>query len=384
MVKQGHRKAGLRAATMAATMAATLALTACGVSVEQEPSVEPAGAPAPSATGESTTSESAAGESAASQDTVDTVSATDPPTDGASGTAQTDTAGATNGPQEGPQAGAGSVPVLYAGPAADSPAVAALGELIQTPVESCLALYRDAVPDGAHLEPEPEVENTEGELALRCSMLAQSGTTLFVGDVRIMPQERDDQDVVVENSYESLQRGHLRSEIYPISPDYPENHLSTITAVLDRVGTVTPQPLVEPQAPTELAGDVPTGYTQPGHRSEEIIQLYRLMKDPYAGCQQLLDGALPEGASIDDDPMIEDSERQLTLWCTVETPEGLLFVSARSVVHPQTDTGMTPPLVAQDVGWQQGYVLMTAEVSGAPVDPAQLLPAMHANLRAGL
>lgn len=359
MRAHAQRRGGL----VAAAMAAALALTACGVSLEEEPEVEAAGDPRPSGAG-----------------TADGSAATGAPDDREAVTAEPDSTGATSEPAE----GAGeAVPILYAGPAAGSPEVEALGSLIQFPVESCLALYRDAVPDGAFLEPEPRVRNTENDLSLRCTLQGQSASVLFTGEVRIMPDQREDQQVVVDpGGEEALQRGHLRSEIYVINDAYPENHLSTITGALDRVGNVTVEPFVEELPPAELASDLPTSYTQPGRNTEEIIRLYRLIKDPYAGCQHLLAGALPEGARIQDDPMTHASASQLTLWCTVEAPGGLAFVSARSVVHPQTDTAVTEPLSADDRGWQEGFVLMTVDLSGAEIDPADLLPAMHANLRA--
>lgn len=357
------------------TMAAMLTLAACGVSVENEPDVEPAGDPGPDAVA---TTDSATTTSEVEAEPTEDEPTEDEQADSAAVTdEQADSAAVTGEPVD-----AGAVPVLYAGPAAGAPEVAALGTMIQTPVESCLALYRDALPDGAHLEPEPSVYNDEGTLGLRCSMEAQSGSVLFTGEVSIMPDQRDDQEVVVDNGgEESLQRGHLRSEIYVISSDYPANHLATITNALDRVGTSTIEPYAEQPPPAELADDLPTSYTQPGRNTEEIIRLYRLIKDPYAGCQHLLEGALPEGARIEDDPMTQDSSSELTLWCTVESPGGLAFVSAQSVVHPQTDTAVTEALAAKDVGWQDGFVLMTVELSGAQIDPAELLPAMHANLR---
>lgn len=363
------------------TMAAVLTLAACGVSVENEPDVEPAGDPGPDAV--STTDSAvvtAAGPSSDGEPSDDEQTDGEPEEETGSGpdgvAATADTGDAETA------IGAEAVPVLYAGPAAGAPEVEALGAMIQTPAESCLALYRDAVPEGAYLQHEPSVYNDEGTLGLRCSLEAQSGSVLFTGEVSIMPDQRDDQEVVVEaGGEEVLQRGHLRSEIYVINDDYPDNHLATITNALDRVGTSTIEPYAEQPPPAELADDLPTSYTQPGRNTEEIIRLYRLVKDPYAGCQQLLAGALPDGARIEDDPMTQDSSSELTLWCTVKAPGGLAFVAAKSVVHPQTDTAVTEALAAKDVGWQDGFVLMTVELSGAEIDPAELLPAMHANLR---
>lgn len=366
-----------------AAMAAVLTLAACGVAVENEPDVEPAGDPGPDAVA---TTDSAAVTSEVEVETdggepSDSTAATGEPVDSDSGAS----AGTSDddAQSEDEQAGGGAAAsVLYAGPAAGAPEVGALGAMIQTPVESCLALYRDAVPDGAILEPEPSVYNDEGTLGLRCTLLSQGAIPLFTGEVSIMADQRDDQEVVVEaGGEESLQRGHLRSEIYPISDTYPDNHLATITNALDRVGTVSVEPFTEQSPPAELADDLPTSYTQPGRNSEEIIRLYRLVKDPYAGCQHLLEGALPEGARIEEDPMTQDSASELTLWCTVEAPGGLAFVSAKSVVHSQTDTAVTESLDSSDEGWQEGFVLMAVELSGAQIDPGELLPAMHANLR---
>ncbi|WP_256839056.1 hypothetical protein [Ornithinimicrobium faecis] len=380
-------KQGRRSGLVVAALATALTLTACGVSLEEEPSVEAAGDPGPSATAADDANGSADtdAETMAPVDVAATSSAPDDEGEDEGATDPGDDVSATSGPPEDAATeptGGESVPILYAGPAAGAPEVDALGTMIQTPVESCLALYRDAVPAGAHLEPEPDVQNTESDLALRCSMLAPSGTVLFTGDVRIMPDQRDDQQVVVEaGGDEVLQRGHLRSAIYPISDTYPENHLSTITNVLERVGNSTIEPLVEQLPPPELADDLPTSYTQPGRNSEEVIRLYRLLKDPYAGCQHLLDGALPDGARIEDNPNTMESANQLILWCTVEAPDGLIFVAARSVVHPQTDTAVSEALAGDDVGWQEGNVMMTADVSGPAVDPGELLQTMHANLR---
>ena len=380
---------GRRSGLVVAALATALVLTACGVSVEEEPGVEAAGGPGPSATATDDATDSADTDTGTDTDTetaapTDVAAISSAPGDDEEADAG-DGVSATSGPGEEAateSAGGEPVPILYAGPAAGAPEVDALGTMIQSPVESCLALYRDAVPAGAHLEPEPDVRNTENDLALRCSLLAPSGTVLFTGDVRIMPDQRDDQQVVVEaGGDEVLQRGHLRSAIYPISDTYPENHLSTITHAPARVGTSTIEPYVEQLPPAELADDLPTSYTQPGRNSEEVIRLYRLLKDPYAGCQHLLDGALPEGARIKDDPNTMESANQLILWCTVEAPGGLIFVAARSVVHPQTDTAASEALAGDDVGWQEGNVIMTADISGPAVDPAGLLQTMHANLR---
>lgn len=374
----------------AALGSAALVLSACGVDIEPGDASAQAGDGPPSTQEPPTEDGSDGGDTdTETTDDADTDAGQDP-TAGPDGDAAGDASeadagdGAQAGDTDDTEAGSGDdeppISVEYSLAGADSPEAQAVGGLLADPVQACAQVFLPSLPQGATVNSGPQTANRSDRLGMTCFTSSQEGSPLLVGELSIKPQARQDTEPRAESASYLSQQGHLEVRIRPYFDEHPANPTSALADIHARVLGAQVSPHVEPPPAAEVSHDPAVKYTQPGRNSSEVVRLYWLTKDPYAGCEALIDGVFGPDAELDTNARSRYQQDSLTLNCTVHD-NGLNFVQARAVVHQVANTGVTGEMGHGFVhGIQRGYVAVTVQADDDAFDHDAALNRMAGNL----